>query len=45
MNNLDHLFRYVKQVLTQALTEERGRPRQRKKGDNPSMTKPQPKRL
>ena len=44
MSNLDHLFRHVKRVLTQALAEKRGRPRHRKRGANPSATKPQPKR-
>lgn len=45
MSNLDHLFRHVKPVLAQTLTEKRGRPRRRKRGVNPSATKPQPKRL
>jgi hypothetical protein len=45
MSNLDYLFRHVKQVLTQALAEKRGRPRRRKRGVNPSATKPRPKRL
>lgn len=45
MSNLDPLFRHVKRITSQALTENRGRPRRRKRGVNPSETKPRLKRL
>lgn len=35
MSSLDHLFQRVKSVVTEAMSENRGRPKQRAQGGQP----------